>query len=461
MQNKPLFWEQGLFLQAQHFQLEQRLHMHVRAHSSAFLNPYLRGFDRLEINEGALDGDQFEITALSLLTKEGDWISFPGNATLAPRPFREAWKNPEASLPVFLGLAPFRETGDNVMQTDTPESAPDSYRFTTPLAPDLAADLHGKGPPADVRALLYRLQLCFGDEMQDSLARIPVARLVRDGERVRLDRDFLPPLLDIHACDTLANLVRDTRDVLLSRARQLEEFKMVGGEIAQNSQGATSLYGVTLFSILGVISRNAPELEQWLAAPHAHPWPVFIALARLVGELSIFSASLSPLGETPQGERAVPPYDHDQPFTCFQAMCGVITRLVDALVVGPDFSFTLETQGNSWKTAVPQSARGTSYAYWLLVRSQTDEQLAQKTASFGKLAPSRELPNIVARALPGIRLLPAGEPPVGLPRRKDTAYFRVDQSDPLWEETLQHGEIAFFLPDAPPDLLVQLTVIRK
>ncbi|MDR2679025.1 MAG: type VI secretion system baseplate subunit TssK, partial [Zoogloeaceae bacterium] len=254
IQNKPLFWEQGLFLQAQHFQLEQRLHLHTRAHASAFLNPYLRGFDRLEINEEALNGDRFEITALSLLMKEGDWISFPGNATLAPRPFREAWQNPEAPLTVFLGLAPFRETGDNVLQTDTPESAPDGYRYTTPLTPDQAADLHGKGPPVDVRALLYRLRLCFDDEMRDSLTRIPVARLVRDGERVRLDRDFLPPLVDIHALDSLANLLRDTRDVLLSRARQLEEFKMVGGEIAQKSQ-ATSLYGITLFSILGVISR--------------------------------------------------------------------------------------------------------------------------------------------------------------------------------------------------------------
>jgi type VI secretion system protein ImpJ len=71
------------------------------------------------------------------------------------------------------------------------------------------------------------------------------------------------------------------------------------------------------------------------------------------------------------------------------------------------------------------------------------------------------LPNVVARALPGIRLLHAGEPPVGLPRRKETAYYRIVQGDPRWEETLQHGEIGFFLPDAPPDLWVQLTVIRK
>jgi type VI secretion system protein ImpJ len=415
---------------------------------------------RLEINEKALDGEQFEIAALSLLLPEGDWIDFPGNATLAPRPFRAAWQNPEAPLPIFLGVAPFRTEGNNVFQTDDPESAPDGYRFTTPLTPDLVADFHGSGPKADVRTLRYRLRLCFGDEMRNAILRIPVARLILDGERVRLDHAILPPLLDIHAAPALANLLRDVRDVLLSRARQLEEFKMVGGEIAKGQNSATSLYAVTLFSILGVISRNVPELDQLLAAPRAHPWFAFLLLARLVGEISIFSPTLTPLGETPQGERAVPPYDHAHPYECFAAAASVITRLVDSLVVGPDFSLTLEARDGLWHTLIPRSARNNSYSYWLLLRSQT-EALASKAAAFGKLAPSKKLPDIVARALPGIRLAHADAPPVGLPRRKDTAYLQIDQSDPLWEKTLQDGEISFFLPDAPPDLWAQLTIIRK
>ncbi|MDR1463406.1 MAG: type VI secretion system baseplate subunit TssK, partial [Azoarcus sp.] len=331
--------------------------------------------------------------------------------------------------------------------------------FTTPLAPDLAADLHGSGPSVDVRTLRYRLHLCFGDEMREAVVRVPVARLIRDGERVRLEHGFLPPLLDIHAAPALASLLRDVRDVLLSRARQLEEFKMIGGEIAKEQDNTTSLYGVTLFAILGVISRNVPELDQLLVAPRAHPWPAFLLLARLVGELSVFSPTLTPLGETPQGEHAVPPYDHEHPYECFAAAASVITRLVDSLVVGPDFSLTLEARNGLWYTLMPQSARNNSYGYWLLLRSQT-EALADKAAAFGKLAPSKKLPGIVARALPGIRTR-AAAPPVGLPRRKDTAYFQIDQSDSLWGEALQDGEIGFFLPDAPPDLWAQITIIRK
>ncbi|MDR3300677.1 MAG: type VI secretion system baseplate subunit TssK [Candidatus Accumulibacter sp.] len=465
--NRPLFWEQGVFLQPQHFQLEQRLHLGMRAFATSFLNPHLRGIARLEINENALDGEIFEIQTLSMLLPEGDWIDFPGNATLAPRPFRDVWTNPEIPLPVYVGIAPFRPEGGNVYPTDEPESVPDSYRFTAPLTPDLIADLHGDGPQADVRTLRYRLRLCFGDEMRDSATRVPIARLIRDGERVRLDHGFVPPVADIHASAALVGMLRDVRDILLSRARQLEEFKMVGGDVTQSGlagtaeNGNTSLYGVTLFSVLGVISRNVPELDQMLAAPRLHPWPVFISLCRLVGELSVFSATLSPLGETPQGQRAVPSYDHDNLYECFQAACGVVTRLVDALVVGPDFALTMEARGEFLDTQMPQSACNNSYSYWLLMRSQTENTLAQKVAAFGKLAPRNELPNIVARALPGVRLIAADTPPVGLPRRKDTAYFQIDQNDSLWWQILQHGEIGFFLPDAPADLWAQLTIVRK
>ncbi|MDR2165299.1 MAG: type VI secretion system baseplate subunit TssK, partial [Zoogloeaceae bacterium] len=321
-------------------------------------------------------------------------------------------------------------------------------------------DLHGKGAMADARVLRFRLRLCFDDEMKDSMLRIPVARLVRNGERVRLESRFVPPVVDIQASAALVNMLRDIRDVLLSRARQLEEFKLVGGDAS--SSEVSTLYGITLFCVLGAISRHVPELEQLLFAPAMHPWPVFVALCRMVGELSVFSGELSPVGETRQGLRALPPYDHENLYECYDAACGIVTRLVDSLVVGPDFAFVLEAcEGGILATQMPQSACNNSYGYWLLMRSPTAERLAERVRAFGKLAPRRELANIVARALPGIRVTHADTPPVGLPRRKDTAYFLIDQADPLWEQTLRHGEVAFFLPDAPQDLWVQLTVIRK
>ena len=461
MYDNPLFWEHGLFLQPQHFQLAHKQQLATLTRMVSLLNPYLWGVRRLAINEEALNNGTFEVTQLELLLHSGEWALLPVNATLPPRSFLAAWTTPEEPLSVSLALAGFREQGGNVLRTDAPADAPETYRYTTPLVPETIPDLMGDGPEADVNTLRYNLRLCFGPDDCPDLPRFPLARLIRDGERVRLDLSFTPPCVDINAAPELRRLLHDVRDTLLSRSHQLEEYKIIAGDAGVS--GVSSLHGITLFSVLGVLSRNAPELEQFLDAPSIHPWPVYRALCRLVGELSVFSATLSALGETPQGTRALPPYDHENLQRCFQAACGIIARLVDTFVIGPAFTFPLETQGrpDHLGTVMPQSARAGVYTYWLLVRTAHAEGLAERMERLAKLAPAENLDGIVAQALPGVRLRHSAQPPAGLPLRTDTLYFTIDQNDPLWRKIMQQGNLALMLPQPPDDLSVVLAVIQR
>ena len=461
MYDSPLFWEHGVFLQPQHFQLEHLQASRSLAAALALLNPYLWGIRRLTVNETSLDNGIFEIVSLDMLLPSGEWVVLPENATLPARAFREAWTNPEAPLTVFLGLAEFREQGGNVVRTDDPGTISETMRFSAPLTPDQIPDLYGDGPRSEVQTLRYNLRLFFDTEERKNVWQMPVARLVRDGEHIRLDASFAPACVDLNAVSALHRLVRDVRDTLLSRSRQLEEYKIIAGDTGVS--GVSSLHGITLFSILGVLSRNAPELDQYLAAPSIHPWTVYRSLCRLVGELSVFSATLSPLGETPQGTRALPAYDHENLFECFSSAASIISRLVNTLVIGPAYTFLLEPlrQPDVLGTVMPQSARSNSYAYWLLLRTAHTEHLARLVQTLGKLAPSSDIATIARQALPGIRLSCAEQPPAGLPRRKDTLYFMIDQNDALWQKVLQTGDVSFMLPDRPDDLLVHLTVIQR
>lgn len=461
MYNNPVFWEQGLFLQPQHFQLEQHQRQAGLGEVLGLLQPWFWGVRRLRINEAALANGSLELAELDLLLPSGERVVLGENATLPPRPFQAAWTTPEIPLAVSVGLAPFKFGGSNVARTGNPADAPESVRFTTPYAPDQVPDMHGDGPRADVRTLRYNLRLCFDNEGPE-LERIPLARLIRDGERVQVDNHFAPPCVDLHAVPALVTLVRDIRDTLLSRSRQLEEYKIVAGDARDTgNMAASSLQGVTLFCLLSLLCRHAPNLEQLLAVPSMHPWQVYVAVCRLVGELSVFSASLSPLGETPQGDKALPAYDHRDLYTCFAAAASIVSRLVDTLVVGPAYTFVLEPRQGQMSTVMPQEARSNSYAYWLLLRSAHVKNLEELVQRVGKLAPTASIAGIVARALPGIRLSLAAQPPAGLPRRLDTLYFMIDQTDPLWQQVLQQGEIAFVLPGHPDDMLAQLSVIQR
>ena len=461
MYNSPPFWEHGVFLQPQHFQINHLQTLRRLHRALQLLNPWLWGIKTLQINEEALANDVFEVVSLELLLPSGDWAIVPDNSDISPRPFNEAWTNPENPLTVYLGLAPLREQGDNVTRVENASDAQEQYRYTTRLAPDVLPDLYGDGPEAEVATMRYNLRLCFGPNDGQSLWKMPLARLVRDGERVHLDTRFAPPVVDLNGAQVLHILIRNVRDSLVSRAKQLEEYKIVAGDAGTSD--VSSLHGITLFSILGVLSRNAPIFDGFLKAPAIHPWPVFQALTVLMGELSVFSPNLSPLGETPTGERALPPYDHEHLFDCFNAAYTIISRLIDTLVVGPAFSFVLDPLdgGPILHTVMPQSARSNMYAYWLLLRTKNQEDLAKRVQTMGKLAPAADMRGIIGQALPGIRLLYTELPPAGLPRRSDTLYFMIDQNDPLWQKVVDTGDVAFMLPGKPDDLIAQLTVIQR
>ena len=319
MYNSPPFWEHGVFLQPQHFQLTYLQHLRQISQAQALLNPWLWGVRKITINEDALASDIFEVINLELLLPSGDWIFVPDNADLLARPFRDIWTNPETPLSVSLGLAPFREQGNNVTRVASPHEASEQYRFTTSLSPEVIPDLYSQGPEAEVATLRYNLRICFGLDEGKDLWKLPLARLIRDGERVHLDEHFALPCVDIKAVPILHRMLRDVRDSLVSRSKQLEEYKIVAGDTRLSD--LSSLHGITLFSILGVLSRNAPELDAYLNAPSIHPWAVYTTLCKLVGELSVYSATLSPLGETPQGERVLLPYDHEHLYECFKAAC--------------------------------------------------------------------------------------------------------------------------------------------
>jgi len=78
----------------------------------------------------------------------------------------------------------------------------------------------------------------------------------------------------------------------------------------------------------------------------------------------------------------------------------------------------------------------------------------------GKLGAVSIMEGLVNRALPGIELIYLQVPPQGLPRVAGALYFRLETLSDGWE-TLQHErQAAFFLPQPPADLIIDLVVVR-
>ncbi|MCR5170326.1 MAG: type VI secretion system baseplate subunit TssK [Desulfovibrio sp.] len=462
-----LFWEHGTLLQPQHFQLSDRRMLEETGLLRSFLCPHAWGVRELEIDEDALAAGIFQVKRLDMLLPQGEHLVMGENAVLPSRGFAELWTDPQTQLECRIGLPLPEEGSANV--TEVPGYQPGDLagtatRWVASDMPDAVSDAYAGGPEADVRFMRYNACILFSTEKEllGKTPSWPLARLVREGDKVRLAPSFAPPCLDIAASPVLQGALGDVRNAVCARAGQLEDFKLLPGSAGAGPAGMSAVTAQTLlmYSMLGVLSRWAPLLEHLCETGHLHPWPVYGMLRQLAGELSLFSPDLSVLCTTRQGVCAIPPYSHEDPGACFSSARIVISRLIDLLATGPAHSFSMQRREGVFACELPAYARS-GFDFWLQIRDGGEDAEVQEAARQAKFAPAAFLRALVGKSLPGIPLIPSDVPPPGLPKRADTSYFAVDSRDPLWAPLLENGACALFLPGMPEECSVNLVLINS
>jgi type VI secretion system protein ImpJ len=448
--NRPIFWQQGTFLEPQHFQL---LDYQRRADLSFILealHPWPWGFTALRLNEDALASFTLEILEMDLWLPGGYRLVVPGNAQVPPMSFRKAWANPDELLEVYLAAPVFSPEQANVEmpQPDRGQAAAAARRLYSPAAPETVPDLLGGGPAAQVETLVYNAGLLFGDEAQDAkgVILLPIARLMRQGEKVRRAA-FAPAALTLYPGSPLRELALDVLELLLAKGRELEEYKITPAQSRLETLASNSL---ALVSALGIVLRHTARLHHMLNGPSAHPYAVFSAIKELTAELTIFAPGLSALGEPLSGEGgALPPYDHKDPLPSFRETRALIGRLLDTMSPGPDLYVVFQRDGRNFNVTLPALPEG-GCVFWLSARTDLPaDEAKQQVSSYAKLASPERARSLISYNLPGVTLTPLREAPVGLPKRPDTVYFAVRQKDPIWEEAVRSGRLQLFWDTAP------------
>jgi type VI secretion system protein ImpJ len=456
---RPLFWHQGLFLQPQHFQLQDRA-----AHSGlipflTYHGPHFWGVGAAEIDRGALGTGTFNLESGHFLFQDGSYLEFPGNALVQPRAF-DANLEEGKPLQVYLGMRKWNETGENVTVIDTPDDLGSACtRFVAWPDPEEVRDLHGQGPDGQVRRLHYLLKLCWDKEL-DKLGDydlIPLAQLENSGG-VRLSTTFIPPSLTLAATASLMKLVREVRDQLAARIHQLEQYKKQRG--VQNAEFGSR--DMVYLLALTTLSRHLPHLFHLTEAPAVHPWVAYGALRQLLGELSSFSLRVNFLGESEGGVRLLPLYDHKRLWDCFSAAQDLVTRLLDDITAGPDYVVRLVNDGTYFSAELKPSLLEGGSRFFLALKTEEDPQVVHRLVeSAAKLSAREHLPVLTSHALPGLALEPLHVPPQELPRRANTLYFSVDHRHDQWNLVTKGNNIALNWDTAPEDLEVELMIVEK
>jgi type VI secretion system protein ImpJ len=458
---QALFWHQGLFLQPQHLQLSSCYHEDLNLPLKQYLQPYFWGVGQYEIKSAALDNRSFHLTQGKFLFPDMTYVEIPGNAVVMPRSFDADWEDGSQRLGVLLGLRKLNRAGRNVtVVTDTRDVLDVHSRWVTAGAAEQVPDLHRDGPAADVQKLSYVLKIFWESEKErlDDYELIPLAQLERDQDRVRLSDQYIPPSLSIGADETLYKVVKEIRDQIGARGRQLEAYKRDRGLHSAEFGARDMVYLLALRSL----NRYATLLEHFTAARHGHPWTVYGLLRQLVGELSTFSADISFTGETGAGELLLVAYDHGRLSDCFFSALSLITRLLDQITAGPEYILPLMFDGTYYGADLPPAIFNGRNRFFLVMETEADPRnVLPALERIAKLGSRESLPILIARSLSGIGVQHLETPPQELPRRSQALYFQIDHHDDQWAQVQKGKNLALYWDTAPEDLKVELMAVGR
>lgn len=455
-----IYWQQGLFLQPQHFQQLELNQQYARKPLFESSTPHFWGVSDLEIATEALDARSVEIRSARVLMRDHTFIEFPGNTVLPVRSFDRIWTDMDQPLDVYLGIRKVSPVTVNVTVVDSLLDVSDvSSRWVSVADPEEVVDLYAEGPTAAVPKLVQIVRVFFGPELEslDDYELLHVARLVRDSDTVRQQPQYIPPSYAMSGSMQLVNLLKDIRDDMAGRLRQLQEYKVPRDAQRMDLDPDYLL----LLQAVQSLNRYVPAVFHLSETTAVHPWLVYGILRSIVGELSSFSERVDFMGRRDSKDEGLPSYDHLNLGACFIKAKRLINMLLNEITIGPEFLVMLEPEGDYRVGQIPLEYFAKRNRFYLVTHALgVSERGGDDFLKEARLAFPGDLPKIIDHALPGTDLIEIANAPQGLPRRADSRYYRIEQMSEAWESVERTGAVGLYWPDATDEFRAEIVVLR-
>lgn len=458
---KPILWHQGLFLQPQHFQHNDFYLQSLVNPLQTYLQPYFWGVCGMSIEQNVLQNQIFELESGQFIFRDGTWTTFPGNAVIGPRSFKDHWKDPEKPFHVYLGLHKWSQSGENVTVLKNQDEMPSARsRFVAEMNPDEIKDMYQMGAPAQIRFMNYDLKIFWETEMEGiaDYYLIPLAKLENDGKEVKLSRDYIPPVVSVSSSDVLYRLIKKIKEQVMTRCHIVSEYKI--GKITQSVDLETN-YIVCFLSLLS-LNRYLPALHQITESPAFHPCNAYGVIRQLIGELSSYTDRIDAMGRLRDGSELLPAYNHENLAGCFAEAQILVAELLEDLSLVAENIINLIREGDYFRAEIPAETFDTKNAFYLIIKASASITSADEMIkNIAKISSAEQIQTLIKRALPGIALEKMDAPPPGIPRRPDVLIYRLDRGSTGFGEVQKHRNICLYWSEAPDDIVAEVAVIKR
>lgn len=437
-------WSEGMFLQQQHFQQQERyLERSVDARARALV-PYGWGFLQLSLDEAALSLGRIALAAAKGVLPDGTSFDIPGqNAAPPPLDFPAGARDEV----VVLAL-PLQRAGSAEVDMSDRGAGDQPTRF---IAHELEIADHNAG--SDQRALVQvgelRLRLMPVRESTDAYCTLGVVRVIerRADNQLVLDKAYIPPMMAAEANAHLAGYVREILGLLHQRGDAL------AARLSQPGRGGVSEIADFLF--LQTVNRYEPVFRHLTQVSPLHPERLYDTCLTLAGDLAVFRDERRPV-EHPQ-------YFHDDPRRSFGPVMDDLRRSLSLVLEAAAIPIELKDRKHGVRVAIiPDAELIRSAGFVLAVNAQMPgEAVRARFPAQTKIGPVEKLRDLVNLQLPGIALKPLPVAPRQIPYHAGFNYFELDRGGELWKQLERSGGLAMHVAGDFPGLEMECWAIRQ
>ncbi len=441
--HNKVMWTEGMFLQPQHFQQNDRFFTQLITARMAAAHGHGWGFSTLAVDEAALLQGKLALSGANGVMPDGTAFAVPGHD---PAP-------PALDLPgdvrdeiVVLALAMARPgVAESDVEDDTPAMPPRFHASEMEVGDSQATSL--RQAPLQIGRLNLRLMLAR--DANEGFTHLGVARVIerRADGRVVLDTQYIPPTLHVVENLLLDGFLREVHGMVHQRAEAL------AARLAQ--PGRAGVGEIADFLLLQVCNRIEPLLAHVRQLPVLHPEALYATLLQLAGELSTFREKRRPPD--------YPPYRHDDLAPCFRA---VMTDLRQSLsMVLEQTAIPIELQDRKYGVRVaiiPDVDLQRSAQFVLAVNAQmASEALRARFPAQTKIGPAERIRDLVNLQLPGVPVRPLPVAPRQIPYHAGFSYFELEtRGNDLWRQLETSGGLAMHIAGDFPGLEMEFWAIR-
>ncbi len=441
--HNKVMWTEGMFLQPQHYQQQDRYFSRlVDARIAAGL-PHPWGFGSLVIDDAALLHGKLALTSAHGVLPDGQPFAIPAHDA-APSALDIAAD--VRDQPVLLAVALARP---GVAESDVEDSGttmpPRFHAVDVEVADSHAANLR----QAPIQIGRLNLRLLLGRDANAGFSHLGVARVVerRADGRLVLDTGYIPPMLHLPANALLDGFLREAHGMVRQRAEAL------AGRLAQ--PGRTGVGEIADFVFLQALNRIEPALAHLQQLPVLAPERLYMLLLQIAGELSTFRDRKRPID--------YPAYDHDDLAGCFRLVMADLRQSLSMVLEQTAIPIELQERQHGVRVAIIADLELQRRASFVLaVNAQMpSEMLRARFPSQVKIGPAEKIRDLVNLQLPGVAVKPMAVAPRQIPYHAGFSYFELEtRSSELWRQLERSAGLALHLAGDFPGLEMSFWAIR-